>query len=240
MGDGAERLCGGHAESAPPELTIIMAAKPSERPDHDAAKPKARKSAASQSPETAELAQSIGRNLRRLRVKHGYSLERLAVASGVSRAMLGQIELGKSVPTISLLWKVAKALGVPFSALNIDGESSTSVVLRLHDSKVLTSQDGRFTSRALFPHDTARQVEFYELEIAEGAVEHAVPHAPGTIENIVVTEGDVEIVVGDEHHRLGLRDALLFQADVSHSYRNIGRGRAVLYLVMSYAEPVSG
>ena len=51
----------------------------------------------------AELSVTVGRNLRRLRVKQGYSLERLAKQSRVSRAMLGQIETGKSVPTIGLL-----------------------------------------------------------------------------------------------------------------------------------------
>ena len=59
----------------------------------------------------------VGRNLRRLRLRQGHSLERLAKHSGVSRAMLGQIETGKSAPTIGLLWKVATALGVPFASL---------------------------------------------------------------------------------------------------------------------------
>ena len=59
----------------------------------------------------------VGANLRRLRNQRGLSLERLAQISGVSRAMLGQIELGQSAPTINVLWKIASALEVPFSAL---------------------------------------------------------------------------------------------------------------------------
>lgn len=186
----------------------------------------------------AELAKSIGANLRRLRVRQGYSLERLATASDVSRAMLSQIELGKSVPTISLLWKVAKALGVPFSALNVDGASSPSQILRADATKILTSQDGTFTSRALFPHDSPRKVEFYELELAPYAAEHAVAHAPGTMENLIVTVGEVEIVVGAETHRLSRKDAILFQADVPHIYRNVSAEKSILYLVMSYAESI--
>lgn len=186
----------------------------------------------------AEIALSIGRNLRRLRVKHGHSLERLASVSGVSRAMLGQIELGKSVPTISLLWKVAKALGVPFSALNADSEPATSRVLRGGDAKILTSRDGSFTSRALFPHDGERRVEFYELELAPHAIEQADAHAPGTAENLIVVSGEVEITAGGETFRLKAKDALFFQADAPHSYRNVSREKAVMYLVMSYKDPV--
>lgn len=188
--------------------------------------------------DTAELAASIGRNLRRLRTRHGYSLERLAAASGVSRAMLGQIELGKSVPTISLLWKVARALDVPFSALNIDSPPSSTVVMRGEKAKVLRSADGSFSSRALFPYDGGRSVEFYEMEIAPHAEENADAHAPGTIENLIVTEGEVEIIAAGERHHLKAKDALIFQADVPHTYRNPSGKKAVFYLVMSYAQSI--
>ena len=68
-------------------------------------------------PEATDLAPVVGANLRRLRTRRGLSLERLAQISGVSRAMLGQIELGQSAPTINVLWKIARALEVTFSAL---------------------------------------------------------------------------------------------------------------------------
>src|SRR5579862_6217666 len=67
--------------------------------------------------ERTDLTPEVGPNLRRMRVHRGLSLERLAHASGVSRAMLCQIELGQSAPTINVLWKIARALNVPFSAL---------------------------------------------------------------------------------------------------------------------------
>ena len=64
---------------------------------------------------SSDLTPIVGGNLRRLRMKRGLSLERLSRASGVSQAMLGQIELGQSTPTINVLWKIARALGVAFS-----------------------------------------------------------------------------------------------------------------------------
>src|SRR3954451_23981539 len=86
-----------------------------------------------------ELTAQVGRNLRRLRVRRGYSLERLAKLSGVSRAMLGQIETGKSAPTISLLWKVVTALEIPFATLIAAQEPGGTVVLRRETAKVLAS-----------------------------------------------------------------------------------------------------
>ena len=185
---------------------------------------------------SSDLTPVVGTNLRRLRMKRGLSLERLARASGVSRAMLGQIELGQSTPTINVLWKIARALAVPFSALITNRTAGRTTVMAAARAKVLTSHDGAFSSRALFPFDEPRTVEFYELHLAPLAVEQADAHPPGTIENLVVTSGSLEMVVGAEHHALGAGDAILFEADVPHQYRNVGSTELVMYLVMTYAE----
>jgi len=190
------------------------------------------------SPESTDLAPVVGANLRRLRTRRGLSLERLAQISGVSRAMLGQIELGQSAPTINVLWKIARALEVTFSALISARTQSGALVLRASESKILTSKDRSFSSRALFPFDEPRRVEFYELRLSAGAVEDADAHPPGTSENLVVTAGTVEIDVAGDTHRLEAGDSILFEADTPHAYRNAGRTEAVMYLVMTYAEEI--
>lgn len=188
--------------------------------------------------DAADLAPIVGANLRRLRTRRGLSLERLAQLSGVSRAMLGQIELGQSAPTINVLWKIARALEVTFSALISSRTQAGALVLRSSEAKLLTSADRRFSSRALFPFDEPRRVEFYELRLAAGAVEDADAHPPGTTENLVVTAGTVEIDAGGDTHRLGAGDSILFEADTRHAYKNPGQTEAVMYLVMTYAEEV--
>ena len=194
--------------------------------------------AAASSQETTDLAPVVGANLRRLRTRRGLSLERLAQISGVSRAMLGQIELGQSAPTINVLWKIARALEVTFSALISARTQSGALVLRASESKILTSKDRSFSSRALFPFDEPRRVEFYELRLSAGSVEDADAHPPGTSENLVVTAGTIEIDVAGDTHRLEAGDSILFEADTPHAYRNAGRNEAVMYLVMTYAEEI--
>jgi transcriptional regulator with XRE-family HTH domain len=181
-----------------------------------------------------DLRSILGANLRRLRVRRGLSLERLARASGVSRAMLGQIELGQSTPTIHVVWKIARSLSVPFSALISDSAPSLAAVMRADRSRVLTSADGSFISRALFPSHEPRKVEFYELRLVAGGVERAEPHPPGTTENIVVNAGALVLHVGVEKFLLETGDAAYFDADVPHEYHNEGAVEAVMYLVMTY------
>jgi transcriptional regulator with XRE-family HTH domain len=184
----------------------------------------------------ADLTPVVGANLRRLRVKRGLSLERLARLSGVSRAMLGQIELGQSTPTINLLWKVSRALDVPFSTLVTAASARAATVVRAKGAKLLSSADGSFTSRALSPFDVPRNIEFYELRLAARGSEQAEPHQAGTTENLVVSRGRIEIRVGKVKHELGEGDSILFEADVAHSYVNTGDEEALMYLVMTYAE----
>ena len=183
------------------------------------------------------LAIVVGTNLRRIRTRRGLSLERLAHLSGVSRAMLGQIETGKSIPTIKILWKVANALAMPFAALTAAQGPAPVVVMRRDDAKILSASEGRFTSRALFPFDAERRIEFYELRLAPRHVEHAEPHVAGTRENLVVVQGTIEVVSGREPPVvLSEGDAVLFEADVPHRYKNLGSTEAVIYLVMTYVE----
>ena len=192
-------------------------------------------------PEASDLAPVVGANLRRLRMRRGLSLEKLSQRSGVSRAMLGQIELGQSAPTINVLWKIARALDVTFATLIQAREAGGTTLLKKTSAKVLTSHGGTFSSRALFPFDGPRRAEFYELHLAAKATETADAHAPGTVENLVVAAGQLELVIDrpgghSETHHLDTGDAIVFEADVPHSYINVGDDDCVMYLVMTYAD----
>jgi len=189
-------------------------------------------------PAGGDLTPVVGANLRKLRVKRGLSLERLSQASGVSRAMLSQIELGRSTPTINVVWRITHALEVPFSSLLAEREGTGVAVLRRGEAKVLSSHDGAFTSRALFPFDAPRRVEFYELRLAPLAVERADPHSAGTTENLAVASGRLDVEVAGDVTTLLAGDALIFQADVHHAYLNRSTDPVVAYLVMTYAELV--
>jgi transcriptional regulator with XRE-family HTH domain len=181
-----------------------------------------------------ELDAVVGANLRDLRVERGLTLDQLAGLSGVGRQTLGQVELGRTMPTVATLWKIAKAFDVPFAALLARPAGRTTRVLRLARAKRLVSADGRFSSRALFPFGEQGRVEFYELWLAGHGREDAEAHAPGTRENLVVTGGRLRLDIGDETFELAKGDAIEFVADVPHSYVNPGSEECWMNLVMTY------
>ncbi|CAI8762409.1 helix-turn-helix domain-containing protein [Methylocaldum szegediense] len=182
------------------------------------------------------LSAVIAENLHRFRKQRNLSLEQFAQLTGVSRAMLGQIELGRSVPTIKVLWKIARALDLPLSNFLSGNPSELPRVVKANEAKIISSPDGTFCSRALFPLDVNRKVEFYEVRLAARAVEEAKPHPAGTTENLAVCQGIVQIIVGSQDYTLNTGDSILFNADVPHVYQNPSDAEAHLYLVMAYAD----
>ena len=59
----------------------------------------------------------LGLNVRRLRDERGWSQEDYADRAGIHRTYVSDIERGKRNPTITIVEKLAKPLGVSASAL---------------------------------------------------------------------------------------------------------------------------
>jgi transcriptional regulator with XRE-family HTH domain len=184
----------------------------------------------------ANVGAIVGANLRRLRTRRGLSLDSLAKISGVSRAMLSQVELGRSVPSINVVFKVARAFGLPFSSLLAGVATRRAHVMPASTAKTLHSTSGEFSTRVLFPFSAERKTEFYELRLSAGGVEEADAHAPGTMENLIVVRGELEITIAEGQYLLPPGDAFVFQADEPHKYRNLANEEALIYLVMTYQE----
>jgi transcriptional regulator with XRE-family HTH domain len=55
----------------------------------------------------------FGKNLRKWRIKQGLSQEKLAEKADSSQVYVSQIEHGKYSPSVRVMVKLAKALGVP-------------------------------------------------------------------------------------------------------------------------------
>jgi mannose-6-phosphate isomerase-like protein (cupin superfamily) len=153
--------------------------------------------------------------------------------------MLHQIEAGKSVPTIAVVWRLADGLKVPFSELLSQPHTNSDVILRRSQAKLLTNAAGTFSSRALFPFDgPARTAEFYELRLKPGCVENAEPHSHGTIEHLALVTGGISVEVDGHVHTLSAGDCLVFAADRPHNYRStVAKEESLVYLMMTYALP---
>jgi transcriptional regulator with XRE-family HTH domain len=182
----------------------------------------------------AEMNRRVSEALKRVRKARDLSLDQLAVKSGVSRAALSQIEGGRTNPTLSVLWKVAVGLGIPFPELLEMPESSQPKVMRSGDAVALRSADGRMESRLLSPGGAEPAVEVYELRFAPKGVHRSEPHGKGTSETLVVLKGAMRLTVDSVEHDLMTGDSMFFQADVPHAYENRGSQEARCLNVLHY------
>ena len=179
-----------------------------------------------------DLTAALGANLRQVRRSRRLSLAQLAKASGVSRAMLSQIELGKSAPTVNVLWRITRALDIPFASLVEEPKGSPVLVMRTGATLCLTSPDGSVVSRTLFPAKSPSDLEIQEVRLDPRAVECPAERRLGGKVYLVVVEGAVALTVAGQRHVLETGDAALFESEATHQYANEGTAPARMVLLV--------
>lgn len=180
-----------------------------------------------------EVSRLVGRNLRDARKAQGYSLESLAKASGVSRAMLGQIETGKSVPTITVIWRVADALGIAVERLIASPAPDAFVVLTRDDHASAPLRNGGIRSRVLVDPETQDTTRFIELRIGSGHSEVVKAASQSARVTLVVARGALDVTLGGNSAvHLEEGDAILFDARTKHTIANADGKESTAYLVV--------
>lgn len=174
----------------------------------------------------------VASNLRRLRQQRGYSLETLARLSGVSRAMLGQIETGKSAPTITLLWKVATALDVAISELIESEKAPRSYIIRGSTLRGTSLSEGKVEIVGYTLPGRPLPFEISQLRVAAGHRQAFPPLATRALALLIVNTGIVSVQAGGGAPEvLETEDAILFEAGQPYEVSNEGAEDAILYLV---------
>ena len=157
-----------------------------------------------------DLARLVGERLRAARRERKLSLGALAERAGVGKGSLSEIENGARNPTLSTLYAVAGALGVPLSSL-LAGRSG-----------VWVSSPG-VEALLLDVHDSvAETVEVYRLVLAIGAEHHSVPHGSGVVEHLLVTRGRARVGRLGEEVEIGVGESAAWVSDVVHTYAALG------------------
>jgi len=174
----------------------------------------------------------VGRNLRRLRRQHRISLEELARRSGVSRAMLGQIEQAKSVPSIKTLWQVAQALDVSVSWFLEPGNETRVMLIPGPPESPFVLPSGEAELRSLQQTGDGGRDGFFEIRLAPGSA-LSLPAATQTRRiNVGVALGVLQACVEDVWHVVRPREALQYDTSEALAWRNAGPTQVLAFVVM--------
>ncbi len=176
---------------------------------------------------------AIGSILKQVRIERGLTLEETSSLTGVSKAMLGQIERGKSNPTISVLWKIATGLKISFSEL-LGSEGESHEVIDIEEIQPVLESDGNMILRDVFPYNPMTGFEYFYITILPGGLHESTAHLKSTEEHIVVTKGRLELIVDGEVHTLEAPSAIKFKSNIQHTYSNPFEEEVIFQSIVKY------
>jgi transcriptional regulator with XRE-family HTH domain len=163
------------------------------------------------------VAAHLARNLGSLRHARALTQEMLARAAGVPRSTIANLESGVGNPSLTVLVKVANALGVPIDELL---GAPRAKVRKWSAADIAARKQGRgVTMRPLVPEPVPEEM-LTVMDFAPGGAMRGTPHLPGTREFFTCLAGRVTIFVAGDRHDLVEGDVLAFPGNIAHSYQN--------------------
>ncbi len=167
--------------------------------------------------EPEHIAAHLARNLTALRHVRTLTQGALAKSSGLPRSTIANLESGVGNPSLTVLLKVANALGVPIDELLA---SPRAKVRKWSEADISSQSRGNgVTLRPLIPEPVPEEM-LSVMDFAPSGAMRGTPHLPGTREYFTCLEGQVTIFVAGERHDLAQGEVLAFPGNMPHSYRN--------------------
>lgn len=174
----------------------------------------------------------VGQLLRQLREERGMSLRELSRISGLSANALSMIERGLSSPSVSTLYRLTDALGLPITALFRQDQAQEPIVFRSVTNR----------TRVPFPLGvweglggeafTGRMQPFMlTLESSAESGKEKIVHTGH--EFVMCLRGKLEYEVEGNFYTMEAGDSLLFTARLTHRWRNPGKTVTNAVVVLS-------
>lgn len=180
------------------------------------------------------VAQKISMALKLFRSQQGLSLNEVSKKTGISKTMLGQIERQESIPTITVLGKLVNGLNVPFSYFLADLEMPKSNSMDFNQHYQQYNFNNKIKITPIFAYDQHLKFEMFAIVLLPGYEHMSLSHQKGIIEHVIVSYGEVEVLVNDEWHTLKQHEGIRFNAGQSHGYRNATSNKAAFNNIIHY------
>jgi transcriptional regulator with XRE-family HTH domain/mannose-6-phosphate isomerase-like protein (cupin superfamily) len=163
----------------------------------------------------------VGGRLRELRESQKISMRGLAVKSGLSANALSMIERGKTSPSVSTLYKLADALGIPITEFFSQQLARQKVVHLKADARPRIPFT-RGVMETLGGEMFVGKVSPFVVTLESGASSGPNKMIHTGHEFVFCLRGMLEYQVEGQFYTLGPGDSLLFAAHLRHSWRNPG------------------
>lgn len=177
--------------------------------------------------------QLIGRKISTLRLLKKIALEDLAIKTGLSVEQLNSIESGSSIPSLGVLIRLTRAMGIRIGTILDDTVKEGPAVIRSdeHQSTLSfsTSDDENrehLTFFSLAPNKTGRHMEPFIIDIVPNEKREPSKSSHEGEEFIYVLEGTITVHYGSDVFELEKGDSIYLDSIVNHLVTtNINKAR---------------
>lgn len=182
----------------------------------------------------------IGEKIRQMRESKEMSVEKLAKASGNSEELIESLEDGSYIPSMTPLFKIARALGVRLGTFLDDMPQTGPFVVKSGQSEEIIHFTGSISNleeSTLDLYSLAygkgdRHMEPFIVDLhPKNADKYELSSHEGE-EFIYVMGGEIELLYGQEKYVLGDGDSIYYDSVIPHdlhAHQKDARILAVLY-----------
>ncbi len=180
-----------------------------------------------------QIDKNIAANLKRIRKSKKMSLDILARKTGVSKSMLGQIERGESIPTISTIAKITNGINISFEELLYP---PTASVLVIDNDKlpIVRYKEGTYQMHSFFPGEKRGKFEVFELKIEPGGDCESLSEETDNCEYIIIVQGVLTLKTTEGIYEVSAGHAVKIASSGSYCYQNSGGSQLILYIFASH------
>jgi transcriptional regulator with XRE-family HTH domain len=184
----------------------------------------------------------ISKRLKDIRKEKDITLQQLAEEAGVTKGMLSQVENSRSIPSLTVLLNLIKALQVDFN------EFFKDINLQPKDSKVIFKKKEQYQS---FEKENAKgfyyqrllsttiheyHADFVLLRLEKDSERDFV--STDAYEFKYLLKGNIKYIIGEETYQMEEGDSLFFDGTELHNPYNTGEEDALMLVIYIFKEKV--
>jgi transcriptional regulator with XRE-family HTH domain len=182
----------------------------------------------------------ISKRLKDIRKENDITLQELAEQAGVTKGMLSQVENSRTIPSLTVLLNLIKALQVDFN------EFFKDINLQPKDSKVIFKKKaqylpfekenakGFFYQRILSTTIHEYHADIVLLRMEKGAERELV--STDAFEFKYLLQGKIRYKIADETYDMEEGDSIFFDGTELHNPYNTGEGDALMLVFYIFKE----
>lgn len=164
----------------------------------------------------------VSKRIKQHRIEKRFTLQELADRSGVSKGLISQIENGRSIPSLPVLFSIIQSLSIEVSEFFKDLNLLTPAIFvqRKADYERFEKEDAKGFSyqRMMIRNIPASTLDFVLLELAPDAYREEV--STEAFEYKYILKGEVEYLINGETLTLTEGDSLFFDGRLPHVPKN--------------------